>query len=65
MAESTGAAAARGHDGDIGYPGAIPFALVHLACFAAVWTGVDLRALVICAVLYGIRMFAITAGYHR
>ena len=27
------------HD-DIIYPSAIPFILVHLGCFAAIWTGV-------------------------
>ena len=30
------------HD-DIMYPSAIPFVLVHLACFAAIWTGVTWR----------------------
>ncbi len=25
---------------DIVYPSAIPFVIVHLACFAAIWTGV-------------------------
>jgi stearoyl-CoA desaturase (delta-9 desaturase) len=44
---------------------AIPFATVHLVCLAAVWTGVDLTAVILCAVLYVVRMFAITAGYHR
>ena len=31
---------ARRHD-DIVHPSAVPFILVHLACFAAIWTGVD------------------------
>jgi stearoyl-CoA desaturase (delta-9 desaturase) len=44
---------------------AIPFATVHLVCLAAIWTGVDLTAAILCAVLYVVRMFAITAGYHR
>lgn len=52
------------HD-DIIYPDAGPFLLVHLACFAALWTGVTTRALVLFAVLYLARMFAVTAGYHR
>jgi len=42
-----------------------PFFLVHLACLAAIFTGVPTRALVLCAVLYAVRMFFITAGYHR
>jgi stearoyl-CoA desaturase (delta-9 desaturase) len=50
---------------DIMYPSAVPFVLVHLSCFAAFWTGVTWQALVICAVLYWGRIFAIGAGYHR
>ncbi len=50
---------------DIIYPGAIPFALIHLACFAVIWTGFQALDLMLCGVLYAIRMFAITGGYHR
>ncbi|MEM7025890.1 MAG: acyl-CoA desaturase [Pseudomonadota bacterium] len=50
---------------DIVYPATIPFLLVHLACFAALWTGVTVEALVLCAILYFVRIFAIGAGYHR
>jgi stearoyl-CoA desaturase (delta-9 desaturase) len=52
------------HD-DIVYPSARPFLLVHLACLAAFWTGVPRTALVTCLVLYLVRMFGVTAGYHR
>jgi len=52
------------HD-DIVYPAAIPFVLVHLACFAAIWTGITTQAVVVGLALYFIRMWAITAGYHR
>ncbi len=52
------------HD-DIIYPATIPFVLIHLAALAAIWTGVTVEALVICVALYWIRMFAVTAGYHR
>jgi stearoyl-CoA desaturase (delta-9 desaturase) len=52
------------HD-DIIYPASIPFLLVHLATFAAVLTGVTTSALVVCVVLYVVRMFGVTAGYHR
>jgi stearoyl-CoA desaturase (delta-9 desaturase) len=52
------------HD-DIVYPSAIPFVLVHLACFAAIWSGVTWHAVAICIALYWARLFAITAGYHR
>ena len=47
------------------YPGVIPFALIHLACFAVIWTGFQAPDLMLCGVLYAIRMFAITGGYHR
>lgn len=43
----------------------IPFALVHLAPLAMIWTGVTWRVVVLCVVLYQARMFFITAGYHR
>lgn len=53
------------HADDILYPSTIPFLLVHLACFAAIWTGVTAEALALCGALYVLRMFAITAGFHR
>ncbi len=37
----------------------------HLLAVAAIWTGVPWEALALCAGLYAIRMFAVTAGYHR
>lgn len=52
------------HD-DIIYPGAIPFVIVHLVCFAAIWTGVTATAVIMAIVLYVVRMFGTTAGYHR
>ena len=52
-------------EADIIYPAVIPFALVHLACFAVIWTGFQVSDLMLCGVLYAIRMFAITGGYHR
>ena len=54
------------HDhGDFMYPSAVPFVLVHLACLAAIWTGVTWTAVAIGVVLYWGRLFAIGAGYHR
>ena len=52
------------HD-DIVYPSAIPFVLVHLACFGAIWTGVTWEAAALGIALYWLRIFAIGAGYHR
>jgi stearoyl-CoA desaturase (Delta-9 desaturase) len=50
---------------DIAYPSAIPFVLVHMACPAAFWTGISWQSIVICVVLYWLRIFAVGAGYHR
>jgi stearoyl-CoA desaturase (delta-9 desaturase) len=50
---------------DIVYPSAIPFVLTHFVCLGAIWTGVSLEALVVAFLLYVVRMWAITAGYHR
>ena len=58
------AAQAELHD-DIIYPATIPFVIVHLTCFAAIWTGVTAQALAICFTLYVVRMFGNTAGNHR
>jgi stearoyl-CoA desaturase (delta-9 desaturase) len=54
-----------GADDDIVYPSAVPFLLIHLAAFAAILTGITAPALILCAVLYVVRMFGVTAGYHR
>lgn len=43
----------------------IQFLLMHLACFLAIWTGVSAVAVGVCIALYIVRMFAITAGFHR
>ncbi|MDH7973988.1 acyl-CoA desaturase [Sphingomonas sp. AR_OL41] len=51
--------------GDIAYPSIAPFLLVHIGCLAALWTGVTWPALALCIGLYWLRMFGVTAGYHR
>jgi len=38
---------------------------MHVVCLAVFLTGVDALSLVLCGVLYFVRMFGITAGYHR
>src|SRR3990172_318370 len=43
----------------------IPFFAVHLVCLSAFFTGVSWKALALCLALFYIRMFGITAGYHR
>ena len=52
------------HD-DVMYPQVLPFLLIHAGCVAAIWSGISWQAVAICAALYWLRMFAITAGYHR
>lgn len=43
----------------------MPFLALHACCLLVIFTGVDALALVLCAALYLVRMFGITAGYHR
>jgi stearoyl-CoA desaturase (delta-9 desaturase) len=50
---------------DIAYPSTIAFVLLHLACFAVFWTGLGWRCAALGVALYVVRMFAVTAGYHR
>ncbi len=50
---------------DIVYPQAIPFVLVHLAALGVFWSGVTTTAVILCVTLYLIRMWALTAGFHR
>jgi len=42
-----------------------PFVGLHLGCLAVLWVGVSRIALEVAAVTYAVRMFAITAFYHR
>jgi stearoyl-CoA desaturase (delta-9 desaturase) len=50
---------------DIIYPGTIPFVLLHLSCLGVIWSGISRSAIATCVALYVVRMFAVTAGYHR
>jgi stearoyl-CoA desaturase (delta-9 desaturase) len=43
----------------------VPFILMHVACLAVFVVGISLPAVLLCIALYMIRMFALTAGYHR
>jgi stearoyl-CoA desaturase (delta-9 desaturase) len=54
----------QGSDG-IDWTKSLPFLGVHVASLAAFWTGVSWKAVMACVALYMIRMFGITAGYHR
>src|SRR5690606_27366961 len=48
----------------ISWTGMIPFVAIHLLAFGSIWTGVTPAAAICCAVLYVVRMFAVTGGYH-
>jgi len=50
---------------DIVYPAAIPFVLVHLAALGILWSGFSALSAALCLGLYFVRMWAITAGFHR
>ena len=41
------------------------FWLVHASCLLAIFSGVSWTAALVCFLMYVIRMFAITGGYHR
>ena len=43
----------------------LPFLGMHVACLGAFWVRLSWKAAALCAALYAIRMFGITAGYHR
>ena len=43
----------------------VAFLIVHLIPLAAIWTGATLFDWIICGVLYVVRMFWVTGGYHR
>ena len=43
----------------------IPFVALHLGCLAVIWVGWSPVAVAVAVALYFIRMFAITAFYHR
>ena len=52
-------------EADIIHPRVLPFITVHLACLAIFWVNVQPIDWMICGALYVIRMFGITAGFHR
>ena len=56
---------APGPDRRIDWPRVVPFVLLHLGCLGVLWTGASTFAVAVAIGLYGLRMFAITAFYHR
>src|SRR5690242_2905510 len=43
----------------------IPFAIMHLGCFAVLWVGASPFAVWTAVALYFLRMLAVTGVYHR
>lgn len=54
-----------GSDKHINWVRCIPFFAIHLGCLGALWTGVSTAAIIMCLAMFWLRMFAITAFYHR
>lgn len=52
-------------DERIHYIQSIPFFLTHLICLGVVFVGVTWQDVALCIGFYYLRMFSITAGYHR
>ena len=50
---------------DIQWLRLIPFILLHISCLAVLWVGVSWFAVGFMLIFYLIRMFAITAFFHR
>jgi stearoyl-CoA desaturase (delta-9 desaturase) len=49
----------------VDWPRVLPFVLMHAGCLGAVWTAASTTAIAIAVALFGLRMLAITAFYHR
>ncbi|WP_353352341.1 acyl-CoA desaturase [Oceaniserpentilla sp. 4NH20-0058] len=43
----------------------LPFFAVHVVCLCVIWVGVSYIAIMVCLLLFWLRMFAITGFYHR
>ena len=49
----------------LNYSVCVQFLFMHVACLLVIWTGISAAAVIVCLSLYIVRMFAITAGFHR
>lgn len=56
---------ARRKDERINWQESVAFFGIHLACLLIFWAGFSWAALIALVLAYGIRMFGITAGFHR
>ena len=55
----------RAPDERVNWVSSIPFLLVHLLCFAVIFTGFTTTAIVLFVAMYFGRAFFVTAAYHR
>ncbi|MCE7883766.1 MAG: acyl-CoA desaturase [Actinobacteria bacterium ATB1] len=55
----------RAPDEKVNWATSIPFILIHVLAFGWIFTGVTVEAAILCFVNYYVRVFFITAGYHR
>ncbi len=55
----------RANDERVNWVTSIPFFVMHLVPLLALFTGITWGNVILCLALYVIRMFFITAGYHR
>jgi len=63
---STSINSLRRHDDErVNWLQSIPFFLVHILCFAVVFTGITWTAVALFLVMFFGRAFFVTAGYHR
>lgn len=60
-------ASRKAHDasGRVYFPDTLPFLFVHVMALSALWIGVTPTQLAVCIGLYVVRMWGVTAGYHR
>jgi stearoyl-CoA desaturase (delta-9 desaturase) len=52
-------------DERVNWAKSIPFLLIHVACFAVIFTGISATAAWLFLFLFASRAFCVTAGYHR
>ncbi|MBI3200571.1 MAG: acyl-CoA desaturase [Myxococcales bacterium] len=63
--DSAGIGYTRGRDERVSWVKSVPFILMHAMPLGILWTGFGWKEAALCAALYLVRMFFITAGYHR
>jgi stearoyl-CoA desaturase (delta-9 desaturase) len=54
-----------GRGQELDYLSMAQFAFLHLGCLLVLWVGVSWVAISACAIFYCLRIFAVSAGYHR